>query len=124
VGSGLRLQVSMSAVDALKVLRESEGELPDLLILDLNLPGMNGFELLGELRKDSVLAEVPVLVFSSSQHEKDVRRAYAEGANGYLMKPLDFTELVEVAATVDEMLRSRDLAWDRVQELACYRLSN
>ena len=60
---------------------------PDLIILDLNLPGRHGCELLPAIRRHAVGGDVPVIVFSSSEAEEDVRRAYAASANCYVTKP-------------------------------------
>lgn len=59
---------------------------PDLILLDLGLPGLDGFEVLRRLRADDRTRRVPVIVVSSSEEESDVRRAYEEGANSYISK--------------------------------------
>ena len=71
--------------------------LPDLIILDLNLPRMGGFDFLKWFREDSGLAPVPVLVFTVSASAEDKARALAEGAVGYFVKPKDFETLVRFA---------------------------
>ncbi len=73
---------------------------PHLVLLDLKVPRINGFQVLAWLRKHERSRRLPVVVFSSSDHEADVRRAYELGANSYLAKPTDFRELVELAAAV------------------------
>lgn len=62
---------------------------PDLILLDLNLPGRSGHEVLDELKRDADLRTVPVVVLSTSDAERDIQRAYALGANSYLTKPMD-----------------------------------
>ncbi|WP_290811779.1 response regulator [Halovivax sp.] len=77
-----------SAVEFFDDLADSpEATFPDLLLLDLNLPRMDGFEVLEELRADPDLATLPVLVLTSSAAEEDVRDCYRRSANAYLTKP-------------------------------------
>lgn len=61
--------------------------LPDIVILDLNMPGQGGFDVLERLRDDQRLNQLPVVVLSTSQSEQDVKRAYALGANSFITKP-------------------------------------
>jgi CheY-like chemotaxis protein len=69
---------------------------PDLIILDLNLPGMDGFDFLGWLRREARLS-LPVLVFTISGSAEDKSKALAAGASGYFVKPKDFETLVRLA---------------------------
>ena len=62
---------------------------PNLILLDLHLPRMNGHAILTELRKDPALRYIPVVIFSSSDSERDVVRSYELGANCYVPKPFD-----------------------------------
>jgi two-component system response regulator len=64
--------------------------LPKVIFLDLNLPKMNGLEVLRSIKTDDRTRHIPVVIVTSSQEETDVRNAYALGANGYVVKPLDF----------------------------------
>jgi CheY-like chemotaxis protein len=68
---------------------------PTLLILDLNLPAMSGFELLQWLRQQPDLKQVPVVIFSSSARAEDMRRAHELGANDYLQKPTSGAQFLE-----------------------------
>lgn len=81
-------------VEALAFLRGegsySERELPDVVLLDINLPKLSGHEVLAEIRADEKLSELPVVVLSTSDTEADRKRAYRNHANSYLVKPLDF----------------------------------
>ena len=71
--------------------------LPDLIVLDLNLPGMGGFDFLKWLREESGFPSLPVLVFTVSGSADDKARALAAGAAGYFVKPKDFETLVRLA---------------------------
>jgi CheY-like chemotaxis protein len=74
---------------------------PDLILLDVNLPRMTGFELLAEIRADSDLAGIPVIVLSASNAEADVSRAIALGADRYFAKPSDAGEFAELVSAVE-----------------------
>ncbi len=71
--------------------------LPDLVVLDLNLPRMSGFDFLKWLRDHPGVGRLPVLVFTVSEKAEDKTRALAEGAIGYFVKPKDFATLVRLA---------------------------
>ncbi len=79
----------------------AEAPEPDLVVLDLNLPGKDGREVLRELKSDPKLSKIPVIVFTTSQAASDVLRSYELGANCYLCKPgnlADFTAVVQSIA--------------------------
>jgi CheY-like chemotaxis protein len=91
------LDIARDGEEALRHLHAAGGKehLPDLIMLDLNLPKMDGFEVLRAIRADSKLRAIPVIVLSSSSDEREVRRAYELGANAYIVKPMDdFVDLV------------------------------
>jgi CheY-like chemotaxis protein len=69
--------------------------LPDLVVLDLRMPIMDGHDVLERMRTDPVLWQVPVVVFTSSASVRDLQRSYARGAIWYETKPSDFAELIE-----------------------------
>jgi two-component system response regulator len=74
--------------------------LPDLVLLDLNLPRLTGREVLHRLRADDAFRSVPVVVLTTSTRPEDVRDLYACGANTYIEKPRDFRSFVEVLRTI------------------------
>lgn len=67
---------------------------PGLILLDLNMPKMDGRECLKEIRADSQLCHLPVIVMTTSNREEEVFRSYDMGANSYITKPVDFEQLV------------------------------
>jgi chemotaxis family two-component system response regulator Rcp1 len=70
--------------------------LPDLIILDLNLPGMNGFEILKYIKESDSLKELPVVIFSTSNNENDITKCKELKADSYIIKPIDLVEYFNV----------------------------
>jgi len=68
-------------------LAEIARESPDLVLLDLSMPGMDGYDVLRRLRADEATRTLPTLIFSSSDRDEDIRRSYRDHANAYLVKP-------------------------------------
>ena len=100
------LAVVSNGVDALAYLRK-EGEYadattPDLVLLDLNLPKMDGREVLAEIKADEALRRIPVVVLTTSEAEEDVMRSYQLHANAYVTKPVDFERFIEVVRRIDD----------------------
>jgi chemotaxis family two-component system response regulator Rcp1 len=85
---------------ALEFLR-GDAERPDLILLDLNLPRMDGREFLSVAKSDASLRRIPVVVLSSSSSEAEVTRLYDLMANGYLIKPADLEGLFELVDLID-----------------------
>ncbi|MFP5335644.1 MAG: response regulator [Actinomycetes bacterium] len=100
------LYVVNDGVTAMEFLRK-EGEYadaptPDLVLLDLNLPRMDGREVLAALKEDGDLRRIPVVVLTTSESEEDVLRSYSLHANAYVTKPVDFARFIEVVRQIDE----------------------
>jgi CheY-like chemotaxis protein len=74
---------------------------PGLILLDLNLPRRNGLEVLAEMKADSDLLSIPVVVLTTSQADEDVLRSYSLHANAYISKPVDFERFIEVIGQID-----------------------
>ena len=72
-----------------------DGARPDLILLDLKVPKLDGFEVLRLIREDERLKLVPVVIMSSSSEERDVDRSYSMGANSYIRKPVDYESYQE-----------------------------
>ncbi len=77
-----------------------DGERPALVILDLNLPGIQGLDVLARVKHDPARRIVPIIVLSGSRRQEDIDAAYDAGANAYLAKPLDFAELRRVVISM------------------------
>jgi CheY-like chemotaxis protein len=104
------LFVATNGVEAMSFLRK-EGEFadaptPDLILLDLNLPKMDGREVLAAVKEDERLRSIPVVVLTTSEAEEDVIRSYSLHANAYVTKPVDFERFVSVVQQIDEFFVS------------------
>lgn len=90
-----------------KYKNREEYPLPDLLLLDLKLPGFSGFEILAWVRSQPGLAGLRILVLTSSDQIRDVNDAYRLGANSFLVKPYDFEDLVHFTKLIQEFWLER-----------------
>ncbi|WP_414541537.1 response regulator [Nostoc sp. CCY0012] len=80
---------------------------PSVILLDLNLPGIDGRDILERLKQDMSFKEIPIIVFTTSSNPKDIELCYQKGANGYLVKPMDAQELKKtIQAFVDYWLET------------------
>ena len=90
--------VARDGEEALRYLRRSSRvQRPEIMLLDINMPVKDGFEVLGELKADPALAPLPVVILTTSQREEDVTRSYAAGASSFVTKPARPEELRELA---------------------------
>ncbi|NCP85324.1 MAG: response regulator [Bacteroidetes bacterium] len=76
--------------------------LPSLILLDLKMPGIDGFEVLRQIKNTDILKRIPVIVLTSSKEEGDRTLSYDIGANSYLMKPVAFTGFIDVIKRIDD----------------------
>jgi two-component system, chemotaxis family, response regulator Rcp1 len=100
------LNVVCDGEQAMAYLRR-EGEyagapVPDLILLDLNLPGKDGREVLSEIKQDPDLQMIPVVVMTTSEAEEDIVRSYMSHANCYVTKPVDLQQFLRVVATIED----------------------
>ena len=78
----------------------ADAPVPDLVLLDLNLPGKDGRDVLAEIKDDPALKVIPVVVLTSSKAEEDIVRSYDLHANCYISKPVDFEKFIEIVRQV------------------------
>jgi len=95
------LEVVGNGEEALKWLREEHNPTPCLILLDLNMPRMNGVEFLREMKRDEKLKRIPVIVLTSSKGEQELLETYEHGVAGYVVKPANYLQLVEVMRVID-----------------------
>ncbi len=96
------IKVVGDGVEAMDYLRSGDGDRPDLVLLDLNLPRKDGREVLAEIKSDPELRSIPVVVLTTSKAEEDILRSYDLHANAYVTKPVDFNRFIEVVRQIDE----------------------
>lgn len=108
-GVALNLQEAIDGEEAIAYLNGEKQfadrqahPLPHLVLLDLKMPRVSGFDVLVWMRLDPRFRHVPVVVLSSSNHDADVQRAYSAGANSYLVKPVGFNTLVDLARSIHD----------------------
>jgi two-component system, chemotaxis family, response regulator Rcp1 len=100
------LSVVPDGVEALAFLRKqgkyAGSARPDLILLDLNLPRVDGRQVLAEVKCDPDLRQIPIVVLTSSAAEQDIVKAYDLHANCYVVKPVDFSSLLQVVKTIED----------------------
>jgi CheY-like chemotaxis protein len=105
-----RLHVVGDGVEALDYLRRQgphgDATKPDLVLLDLNLPRMDGRQVLEEIKSDPELRRIPVVVLTTSAADEDILASYDLHANAYVTKPVDFDRFVDVIRSIDDFFIS------------------
>ncbi len=94
----------LAALNGQEALRKAQGEKPDLIILDVMLPGVDGFQVCRHLRADPQTAQIPILMLSAKAQQADVDTGLKVGADDYLTKPVD---LSEVLSRVESLLAQK-----------------
>jgi chemotaxis family two-component system response regulator Rcp1 len=93
------------ALDYLYALRDEPAQAdrePDLILLDLNLPGLDGCQVLTEIKADPYLRIIPVVILTTSHREEDILQTYLAGANTYIPKPAEYARYREIVTTLHE----------------------
>jgi CheY-like chemotaxis protein len=100
------LQVARDGVEALEFLRRQgrfgDAVRPDLILLDLNLPRMDGRQVLAEVKSDPDLKTIPVVVLTTSSAEQDILHSYQLQANCYITKPVDLEQFIKVVRSIED----------------------
>lgn len=97
------IEVARDGEEALAYIEKwrSGMPLPLIILLDLKLPKVDGLEVLRQLKAHDVFRVIPIVVLTSSSEDKDIKTAYAYGANSYIVKPVDFNKFLEVASEIE-----------------------
>jgi CheY-like chemotaxis protein len=110
------LYVTRDGIDALKFLNRhgkyKDVPRPDLILLDLNLPKMDGRELLEKIKEDASLRRIPVVILTTSEDEADIIRSYELHANCYITKPVNMEQFIGVVRSVEDF-------WFSIVRLPC-----
>ena len=96
-----RVEVVVNGEEALKYLRDENNEKPCIILLDLNMPRMNGIEFLEVAKHNELLKMIPVVVLTTSKEEQDKVDSFKLSVAGYMIKPVDYQQFVEVMRTIN-----------------------
>ena len=104
----ITLHVARDGVEALEFLRRENGHAkaprPDVILLDINMPRKNGLEVLADLKADSSLQTIPVVVLTTSQADEDILRSYQSHASSYIVKPVEFEQFYSAIQALGEYM--------------------
>ena len=95
-----QVHVCRDGAEAMDFFADGAGPVPKVVLLDLKLPKVDGLEVLRRLKHDGRTRSIPVVVLTSSREEPDIERAYALGANSYIVKPVDFEAFARAVSDV------------------------
>jgi len=96
------LEITQNGEEALAYLRDPQNNNPCLILLDLNMPKMNGIEFLKIAKNDDKLKRIPVVVLTTSEEEEDATESYNLGVAGYIVKPVDYKQFIEAIRTIND----------------------
>jgi CheY-like chemotaxis protein len=96
-----KLIIVNNGEEALEFLKNKKNKRPRIILLDLNMPRMNGIEFLGIVKKDKDLKKIPVVVLTTSKEENDKMESFNLGIAGYIVKPVDYHNFLEAVRAID-----------------------
>ncbi|WP_431213522.1 response regulator [Puia sp. P3] len=100
-----KISIANDGVEAISFLKKDppfrDTEMPDLILLDINLPKMDGTEVLSIIKNDPELKRIPVIMLTTSSSEKDILASYDNHANCYITKPVDLDRFMDVVRTIE-----------------------
>ena len=99
-----KISIAYDWLEAIRLLRENlaREEMPDLILLDINLPRMNGTAVLEVIKTDPELERIPAVMLTTSSAEKDILASYNNHANCYITKPVDLDRFMDVVRTIED----------------------
>ena len=108
--------------EALQYLGKEENPKPCVILLDLNMPRMNGVEFMKVAKADPVLRRIPVVVLTTSKDDRDIVESYKLSVAGYIVKPVDYKKFVEAIKMIDIYWTISELPEERIeaQSMACH----
>ena len=100
-----KIEIARDGAAAIKffedILREEHSNLPDMVLLDINLPKKNGHEVLHYIKEHDLLRHIPVIMLTTSSSEKDIVESYKHYANCYITKPVDLDNFIDVISQIE-----------------------
>lgn len=101
-----KVSVARNGQEALDFLNKkgefAKAQRPDIILLDINIPIFNGFEVLHEIKQDEILKKIPVIMLTTSSNQKDIDKAYKNYCNSYIKKPLEMEEFIKAILQIEE----------------------
>jgi chemotaxis family two-component system response regulator Rcp1 len=101
-----KISIANDGVEAISFLKKDppyrDTEMPDIILLDINLPKMDGTEVLSIIKNDPELKRIPVIMLTTSSSEKDILASYDNYANCYITKPVDLERFMDVVRTIED----------------------
>ncbi len=94
------LQIANNGEEALDILNDKSTVKPGIILLDLNMPKMNGIEFLQEIKEYKEFKTIPVIVLTTSKHEQDKVETFNLGVSGYMVKPVDYEQFLEIMKSI------------------------
>ncbi len=88
--------------EALEYLKNNDNNKPSIILLDLNMPKMDGIEFLKIVKADKALKKIPIVVLTTSSQEQDINESFKLSVTGYIVKPVDYAEFVEAISTINQ----------------------
>lgn len=110
LGATHPLNCTTNGEEGLAFLRDPANPRPGLILLDLNMPRMNGIEFLAEIKADPELKRIPVVVLTTSQEEIDRTNSFGQSVAGYMVKPVDYRQFVEIMRVIRDYWMSSEQA--------------
>ena len=95
-----QLAIANNGLEGLEYLNNPENPKPSIILLDINMPKMNGLEFLQILKKDKKHCKIPVIILTTSMEDQDRLESFVLGVAGYMLKPVDYAQFVEVIRTI------------------------
>ena len=94
------LRVANNGEEGLEMLKDETLDKPGIILLDLNMPKMNGIEFLQEIKTYEEFKTIPVIVITTSKHERDKVESFQLGVSGYMIKPVDYEQFLEIIKSI------------------------
>jgi CheY-like chemotaxis protein len=105
----LRLEIAINGREGLNKLEQNISDLPSIILLDLNMPVMNGIEFLTAVKSDDRLKYIPVIILTTSASDNDKLATYNLGIAGYMVKPVRYSDFTEVMRTIYQYWEASEL---------------